>query len=145
MPTLPINARGYGSLRSQGRRKAFSRHGFVRGLPFRLRPQNQEGAGKTGCALHPRSHVRCASKKNAAHEHTGEAEAVRPSLRNGSTTYTRSPWRPGFLVTIARVMREHHRELDATLGASGPHAFIVRVPRLRHHATLVHRSPHLVS
>jgi hypothetical protein len=49
-------------------------------------PPMEEGAGKTGCALHPRSHVHCASNKNA-HEHTGEAEAVRPSLRNGSTAY----------------------------------------------------------
>src|SRR5258707_4603011 len=27
-----------------------------------LAPLKSEGAGKTGCALHPRSHVRCASK-----------------------------------------------------------------------------------
>src|ERR1700761_2372115 len=66
-------------------------------------------------------------KRNAAHEHTGEAEAFRPSLRNGLTTYTCSPWRPGFLVTIARMMRQHHRALDANLGASGPHAFAVRI------------------
>src|SRR6202000_2323833 len=64
--------------------------------------------------------------KKCAHEHTGSAETLRPSLRNGLTTYTRSPWRPGFLVTIARTMREHHRELDANPGASGPHAFAVR-------------------
>ena len=69
---------------------SFSRHGFVRGLPFRLLPR-KEGAGKTGCALHPRSHVHCASKKYA-HEHTGSAETLRPSLRNGSTVYTCSPW-----------------------------------------------------
>jgi hypothetical protein len=31
-------------------------------------------------------------QRNAAHEHTGSAEAVRPSLRNGFTAYTRSPW-----------------------------------------------------
>src|ERR1700761_5587193 len=53
-------------------------------------------------------------------------------LRNGSTTYTCSPWRPGFLVTIIRVVREHHRELDANPGASGPHAFAVRRPAHRH-------------
>ncbi len=56
-----------------------------------LAPKNTEGAGKTGCALHPRSHVRCASK-NAAHEHTGSAENTRPSLRNGFTAYTISSW-----------------------------------------------------
>src|ERR1700755_1382462 len=48
--------------------------------------EKQEGAGKTGCALHPRSRVQKATVKNA-HEHTGSAEAVRPSLRNGFTAY----------------------------------------------------------
>jgi hypothetical protein len=40
----------------------------------------------------------CKSKKENAHEHTGSAEAVRPSLRNGFTTYiVLSPASPGFL------------------------------------------------
>src|ERR1700742_3820605 len=62
--------------------------------------------------------VSCAlmHKGNAAHEYTGEAEAVRPSLRNGSTTYTCSPWRPGFLVTITGVMRSIIACLTPTLG-----------------------------
>src|ERR1700761_3027852 len=66
-------------------------------------------------------------KRNAAHEHTGSAETLRPSLRSGPTTYTRSPWRPGFLVTI---ISGPYRRLDANPGASGPHAFAVR--RLTH-------------
>jgi hypothetical protein len=52
----------------------------------RLRRKKSEGAGKTGCALHPRSRVQNAHKENA-HEHTGSAEAIRPSLRNGFTAY----------------------------------------------------------
>jgi hypothetical protein len=35
------------------------------------------------------SRANCTNKN--AHEHTGSAEAVRPSLRNGFTAYTRSP------------------------------------------------------
>ena len=101
---------------------SFSRQHFARALRFRSLPlqtrgrtrPSREGAGKTGCALHPRSHVRCASK-NAAHEHTGSAETLRPSLRNGFTTYTRSPWRP-CCATIAGVMREHHADLTPALG-----------------------------
>src|ERR1700760_622126 len=63
-------------------------------------------------------------RKNAAHEHTGEAEAVRPSLRNGLTAYTCSPWRPGFLVTITgERLFGPYRRLDAYPGASGPHDF----------------------
>src|SRR5258708_11276318 len=41
-------------------------------------PSETEGAGKTGCALHPRSHVRVC-KQECAHEHTGSAENTRPS------------------------------------------------------------------
>src|SRR6201992_3664063 len=83
--------------------------------------------------------VSCAMciKRNAAHEHTGSAETLRPSLRNGSTTYTRSPWRPGFLVTIAGGL--DHR-LDANPGASGPHAFAVRMDVERLATPSVHRS-----
>jgi hypothetical protein len=45
----------------------------------------REGAGNAGCALHPRSRVQnCAG---SAHEHTGSAEAIRHSLRNGLTAY----------------------------------------------------------
>ena len=45
-----------------------------------------EGAGNAGCALHPRSRVQDCAKKSA-HEHTGSAEAIRHSLRNGFTAY----------------------------------------------------------
>ena len=49
-------------------------------------PLKTEGAGKTGCALHPRSRVQWV-EWNGAHEHTGSAESIRPSLRNGFTAY----------------------------------------------------------
>src|SRR5690242_4395833 len=49
-------------------------------------PSSSEGAGKTGCWLHPRSRVRLRIVRNA-HEHTGTAETLRPSLRNGFTAY----------------------------------------------------------
>ena len=53
----------------------------ARGLQIHS-PSEKEGAGKAGCALHPRSRVQCALGKSA-HEHTGSAETLRPSLRNG--------------------------------------------------------------
>jgi hypothetical protein len=49
-------------------------------------PLRTEGAGKTGCAPHPRSRVQNVHQESA-HEHTGSAEAIRPSLRNGFTAY----------------------------------------------------------
>jgi hypothetical protein len=51
----------------------------------------REGAGNAGCALHPRSRVQWV--EGNAHEHTGSAEAIRHSLRNGFTAYTCSPRR----------------------------------------------------
>ena len=45
--------------------------------------ESKEGAGNAGCALHPRSRVQDA-QRNA---HTGSAEAIRHSLRNGLTAY----------------------------------------------------------
>src|ERR671910_3725357 len=45
-----------------------------------------EGAGNAGCALHPRSRVQRVERKGA-HEHTGSAENIRHSLRNGLTAY----------------------------------------------------------
>src|ERR1700754_2222126 len=57
----------------------------ARGFAFRC-PSQKEGAGNAGCALHPRSRVQKATNKSA-HEHTGSAEAIRHSLRNGFTAY----------------------------------------------------------
>src|ERR1700676_452905 len=48
-------------------------------------PSRNEGAGNTGCTLHPRSRAQNCTKN--AHEHTGSAEAFRHSLRNGVTAY----------------------------------------------------------
>jgi hypothetical protein len=39
-----------------------------------------------------------------AHEHTGSAEAIRPSLRNGFTAYFVLSPVTGFVVTVASVM-----------------------------------------
>jgi hypothetical protein len=57
----------------------------TRARVLQIDPPQIEGAGKTGCTLHPRSRVQTAHKN--AHEHTGSAEAIRPSLRNGFTAY----------------------------------------------------------
>jgi hypothetical protein len=71
--------------------------------------------------------VSCAScTKENAHEHTGSAEAVRPSLRNGFTvSFVLSP-ATGLIATVTSDDAKHHRQLDASIGASGPHDFAVR-------------------
>ncbi len=48
-------------------------------------PLRTEGAGKTGCLLHPRSRVRFAQTK--LHTSIQGSWSIRPSLRNGFTVY----------------------------------------------------------
>jgi hypothetical protein len=72
-----------------------------------------------------------------AHEHTGSAEAVRPSLRNGFTVSFVLSLVTGLIVTIARE-KFASQGLDASAGASGPHDFAVRVTRC---SSKAHRRP----
>jgi hypothetical protein len=47
----------------------------------------------------------------------------------------------GLLVTVADVMRKHHRQLDVSVETSGPHAFTVRPSAFVACAASVHRIP----
>jgi hypothetical protein len=116
----------------------------VRGLLEFLAPSNEEGAGKTGCALHPRSRVQ--KQIENAHEHTGSAEAIRPSLRDGVTAY--------FELSLVTGLFCHHRSQAAeaslrtwrqhrgarTTRLRRPRALAIVVRKLR-----VHRIPPRVS
>ena len=82
-------------------------HGALRpSFSFHFRPRKSEGAGKTGCALHPRSRVQTCTKN--AHEHTGSAETLRPSPRNGFTAYSALSPVTGFLATVAMRFAPHN-------------------------------------
>jgi hypothetical protein len=59
--------------------------------------------------------------KKCAHEHTGEAENIRHSLRNGFTAYNA-------LSPVSHVLLPPS---TPTSGASGPHVFAVRLGRAR--------------
>jgi hypothetical protein len=80
----------YGLLRSK-RIPAFSRHDAPELL--HNAPSNEESGatlkgGRREDRVRAAPAVSCAScTKENAHEHTGSAEAVRPSLRNGFTAY----------------------------------------------------------
>ncbi len=64
---------------------AFSRRGCVRVLHRACPPKDR---GRRECRVHAAPAVSCAvSAKENAHEHTGEAEAVRHPLRSGFTAY----------------------------------------------------------
>jgi hypothetical protein len=79
--------------------------------------------------------------KKCAHEHTGSAENIRPSLRNGFTAY--------FVFSPVNGLSCHRRpceafasqELDTSVGVSEPHDFAVRIGRARQ--SQLPRPPHL--
>src|SRR5262245_65666995 len=100
----------------------------ARGLPEAFRPLQREGAGKTGCAPHPRSRVRLCAKRHA-HEHTGSAGASRPSLRNGFTAYFVLFPENGSFASVARKTLSLPNGLNASTTAPEPHDFTVRVRR----------------
>ena len=68
--------------------------------------------------------------KENAHEHTGSAETLRPSLRNGFTAYFVLFPVNGSFATVAPE-KLASRELDASTAASEPHDFAVRSRRVR--------------
>ena len=71
---------------------------------------------------------RAIAHRERAHEHTGSAEAFRPSLRSGLTVYFVLSPENGSLASVAC---GYHRKLDASTAASGPHDFAVRLMRVR--------------
>src|SRR4249919_67389 len=89
---------------------------------------NQRAQGRPGARC-TRGLV-CNVHKECAHEHTGPAESIRPSLRNGFTAYSvLSPENGSFASVIPEKLASH--ELDASTAASGPHVFAVRLSRAR--------------
>ena len=115
----------------------FRSRGAMRPSFALISPSKSEGAGKAGCALHPRSRVQIGQKN--AHEHTGSAEAIRPSLRDGFTAYFALSPVTGFLATVAA--RINPAQLDTSVGVSGPHDFAVRVSTFVKARFRVHRIP----
>src|SRR4030088_2407346 len=90
-------------------------------------PQEAEGAGKAGCALHPRSRVQMHIENahtsiQVQRKHSGLPCAVVYSL------YRALPGEPGFFATVT--CGSLHK-LDTSVGVSGPHDFAVRHPRVR--------------
>jgi hypothetical protein len=80
----------------------------------------------------------CKMKKAHEHRHHGHTGFTRHSLRNGFTAYF--VLSPVTGLSCHRRCAENSRELDASVGASGPHDFAVRNTR-RSSATLP-RPPH---
>ena len=89
---------------------------------FALGSQRAQGRPGARCT---RGLMRSVHKK-CAHEHTGPAESIRPSLRNGFTAYFELSPVNGSFATVAPQEALLPKELDASTAASGPHDFAVR-------------------
>jgi hypothetical protein len=76
-----------------------------------------------------------------AHEHTGSAEAVRPSLRNGFTAYFVLSLATGFFVTITRVMRSIIANLTPASGRQDHTTSPSAICAVRQKRIGVHRIP----
>ena len=104
-----------------------------------MRCPSKEGAGNAGCALHPRSRVQCAQKgAHTSIQGSGEHPTFPAQWLYG--LYRALPGRAGLVVTVAREKLASH-ELDASIGASGPHDFTVRIRTVRQRRIRVHRIP----
>jgi hypothetical protein len=83
---------------------------------------------------------RAIAHKERAHEHTGSAETLRPSLRNGFTAYFVLFPENGSFASVARAS---YRKLNASTAAPEPHDFTVRSSRTRQSQLL--RPSHLTA
>jgi hypothetical protein len=96
--------------------------------------------GRRECRVRAAPAVSCARcTKKCAHEHTGSAEAIRHSLRNGFNAYNALSPETG--LSCLRRLKVITLRLDPSVGGSGPHAFAVRVSRARLARQRVHRIP----
>ena len=120
---------------------------------FARKSSRLEKRGRRECRMRAAPAVSCANlcKKNA-HEHTGSAEALRHSLRNGLTAYSvLSPENRALLSPSSREygfvrpvgLAKPPRDLTPTSEASGPHDFAVRlsIVRLARRAPLTENPP----
>jgi hypothetical protein len=98
----------------------------------------REGAGKTGCALHPRSRVQCAFKerRTRAYRFSGNTPAFPARWLYGLFRAL-----PGDRLSCHRRSREALAswKLDTSVGVSGPHDFAVRNNIARPHARSARR------
>src|ERR1700737_460927 len=65
---------------------------------------------------------------NTRVSHHGHTGTTRHSPRNGFNGFLRAPRRPGFLATVIGGLL---RQLDTSVGVSGPHDFAVRLSAVR--------------
>src|SRR3981189_129344 len=90
-----------------------SRRAIRASFSLRFRPRKSEGAGKAGCALHPRSRVQtCTKKRTRAYRFSGEHPAFPAQWFYGLLRAL--PGEPGSFATITSQINS--AKLDASVG-----------------------------
>src|ERR1700722_17777442 len=113
-----------------------SRRMFARALPGSFGPRRREGAGNAGCPMHPQPRVRfvvlvCTRVFTAeAPDTSGIPHAMVLRLIRAL---------PGDRALLPPSFAGKSRDLDASVGAPGPHAFAVRIGALVSRRQSVHR------
>ena len=109
----------------------------ARGLRHLSPSWKVEGAGKTGCALHPRSRVQNTGRRRTrAYRFSGGNPAF--PARWFTAYFALSPVTG---LSCHRHRRNDFRQLDTSVGVSGPHDFAVRIGIARLARRRVHRIP----
>ena len=75
-------------------------------------PKKEEGAGKTGCALHPRSHVHWVDKKTHMSIQVQRKQSGLPCAMVLRLIFVLSPVRPGLVCHRRQRDTKYHRQLD---------------------------------
>ena len=124
-------------------RKKDKRHVFVfprHDLPgFCSNRCPSKDRGRRECRVFGTPAASCAKVESTRVSHYRSAETIRPSLRDGLRLMARSPRGAG--LGSLRHLPIIIGKLDASVGASGPHAFAVRSGAFVSRARSVHRIP----
>ena len=102
-------------------------------------PRKTEGAGNAGCPSHPQPRMQ--NKKAYERRHHRFAGFTQHSLRNGFNGFLRALLGDRAFLPPSFSREWLPRKLDASVGASGPHDFAVRISATRQARSHVHRIP----
>jgi hypothetical protein len=124
----PRNACDYGSPRARGRRGSESHLRVlaapcVRVLPVVCASERSEGAGNAGRAMRPQPRMQ--NKK--AYEHSPTVTPASPGIPRAMVLTVSFVLSPVIGLSCHRRQRNCFRKLDASVEASGPHDFAVRL------------------
>ena len=104
-------------------------------------PSKREGAGKAGCPPHPQPRVQSVESTRVRHHRF----AGTPGLPCAMVLTVSSALSPVTGLCCHRRWLSCLCQLDASVGASGPHGFAVRAQRHSSLTCRVHRIPHQTS